>query len=70
MSIQPSYFDQTEQEIPINEVNISRTTLSKNNVNKTRTHYRDYYDDETIDVIEKHFEKELNAFDYQFDGEK
>ena len=45
-------------------------SLSKNNVNKTRTHYRDYYDDETIDVIEKHFEKELNAFNYKFDGER
>jgi len=45
-------------------------SLSKNNVNKTRTHYRDYYDDETIDVIEKHFEKELNAFNYKFNGER
>ena len=40
--------------------------LGKANVNKSRTHYRDYYDDKTKDIIENHFEKELNAFQYKF----
>lgn len=40
--------------------------LGKANVNKSRTHYRDYYDDKTKDIIENHFEKELNTFQYKF----
>jgi len=40
--------------------------LGKANVNKSRTHYRDYYDNKTKDIIENHFEKELNAFQYKF----
>ena len=40
--------------------------LGKANVNKSRTHYRDYYDNKTKDIIENHFEKELNTFQYKF----
>ncbi len=40
--------------------------LGKANVNKSRTHYRDYYDYKTKDIIENHFEKELNTFQYKF----
>jgi len=40
--------------------------LGWKNVNKSRSHYRDYYDEETKGIIENHFSKELETFDYKY----
>ena len=37
------------------------------NTNKSNTHYSEYYDDDTKDVISRVFEKDIDMFEYSFE---
>ena len=40
--------------------------LKYHNVNKNRLHYKEYYNEDTKEIITNHFKKELNTFNYKF----
>ena len=56
----PSDFNILKQKLNLN------CELEYHNVNKSRLHYKEYYDKNTKEIITNYFKKEINTFNYKF----
>lgn len=52
--------------LKITDYNINDLPHHKSNITPKNISYRDYYDDETKEIVSKLFEKEIEMFDYKF----
>jgi len=53
-------------DIDFEPIKIYNRNTAKDRSGRNRTHYRDYYNEETKRIIEEKYQEDLNFFEYQF----